>query len=133
MDICHIRNNIKLLRRSRGITQKEIAVKLFMDERTYSKIERGEKKSMDIRLLSSIADILETDMFTLLKSPGIFTQEQSHNLHPVVADDEMYNHIHTLQQAQMDMMLEIKHIEESISQLINVNQTTLNQLRVVHA
>jgi transcriptional regulator with XRE-family HTH domain len=132
MDICHIRNNIKLLRRSRGITQKEIAVKLFMDERTYSKIERGEKKSMDIRLLSSIADILETDMFTLLKSPSVGT-ESLHTLHPVVVDDEMYNHIHTLQQAQMDMMLEIKHIEESISQLINVNQTTLNQLRVVHA
>lgn len=132
MDICHIRDNIKRLRRSRGITQKEIAVKLFMDERTYSKIERGEKKSMDVRLLSSIADILETDMFTLMKSPSDPT-EQLHNLHPVMVDDEVYNHIHTLQQAQMDMMLEIKHIEESISQLINVNQSTLNQLRMVHA
>jgi transcriptional regulator with XRE-family HTH domain len=100
-----------------------------MDERTYSKIERGEKKSMDIRLLASIADILETDMFTLLKSPGTSTQELPHNQHQVSADDEMYNHLHILQQAQMDMMLEIKHIEESISQLINVNQTTLSQLR----
>lgn len=131
MDICHIRNNIKLLRRSKGITQKEIAVKLFMDERTYSKIERGEKKSMDIRLLSSIADILETDVFTLLQSPSTNT-EPIHNQHPVMVDDEMYSHIHSLQQTQMDLMLEIKHIEESISQLINVNQTTLNQLRLVH-
>jgi transcriptional regulator with XRE-family HTH domain len=131
MDICHIRNNIKLLRRSKGITQKEIAVKLFMDERTYSKIERGEKKSMDIRLLSSIADILETDVFTLLQSPSTNT-ESIHNQHPVMVDDEMYSHIHSLQQTQMDLMLEIKHIEESISQLINVNQTTLNQLRLVH-
>lgn len=130
MDICNIRNNIKLLRRSKGITQKEIAVKLFMDERTYSKIERGEKKSMDIRLLSSIADILETDMFMLLQSPST-TTEQIHHLHPVIADDEIYSHIHSLQQTQMDLMLEIKHIEESISQLINVNQTTLNQLRLV--
>ena len=131
MDICHIRNNIKLLRRSKGITQKEIAVKLFMDERTYSKIERGEKKSMDIRLLSSIADILETDVFTLLQSPSTNT-EPIHNQHPVMVDDEMYSHIHSLQQTQMDLMLEMKHIEESISQLINVNQTTLNQLRLVH-
>jgi transcriptional regulator with XRE-family HTH domain len=131
MDICHIRDNIKRLRRSRGITQKEIAVKLFMDERKYSKIDRGEKKSMDIRLLSSIADILETDMFTLLKSPST-TTEPLYNQHPVI-DDEVYNHIHTLQQTQMDMMVEIKHIEESISQLINVNQSTLNQLRMVHA
>lgn len=131
MDICHIRNNIKLLRRSKGITQKEIAVKLFMDERTYSKIERGEKKSMDIRLLSSIAEILETDVLTLLQSPPTNT-EPIHNQHPVMVDDEMYNHIHSLQQTQMDLMLEIKHIEESISQLINVNQTTLNQLRLVH-
>ncbi|RYZ45933.1 MAG: XRE family transcriptional regulator [Sphingobacteriales bacterium] len=131
MDIYHIRNNIKLLRRSRGITQKEIAVKLFMDERTYSKIERGEKKSMDIRLLSSIADILETDVFTLLRSPS--ETEQPANLHTtVVVDDEMYSHIHTLQQTQMDMMHEIKHIEERISQLISMNQTTLHQLRQVH-
>lgn len=130
MDIYHIRNNIKLLRRSRGITQKEIAVKLFMDERTYSKIERGEKKSMDIRLLSSIADILETDVFTLLRSPS--AQESPNNLHSIMVDDEMYSHIHTLQQAQMDMMHEIKHIEERITQLITVNQTTLHQLRQVH-
>jgi transcriptional regulator with XRE-family HTH domain len=132
MDICHIRNNIKLLRRSKGITQKEIAVKLFMDERTYSKIERGEKKSMDIRLLSSIADILETDVLTLIHGPSN-TAEALHNQHAALVDDEMYSHIHSLQQTQMDMMLEIKHIEESISQLINVNQTTLNQLRRVHA
>ena len=130
MDIYHIRNNIKLLRRSRGITQKEIAVKLFMDERTYSKIERGEKKSMDIRLLSSIADILETDVFTLLRNPA--DAETPQNLHAAMVDDEMYSHIHTLQQTQMDMMHEIKHIEERISQLISMNQTTLHQLRQVH-
>ena len=132
MDICHIRNNIKLLRRSKGITQKEIAVKLFMDERTYSKIERGEKKSMDIRLLSSIADILETDVLALIHEPSNVTVP-FHNQHAILIDDEMYSHIHSLQQTQMDMMLEIKHIEESISQLINVNQTTLNQLKRVHA
>ena len=132
MDICHIRNNIKLLRRSKGITQKEIAVRLFMDERTYSKIERGEKKSMDIRLLSSIADILETDVLALIHEPSSVTVP-FHNQHTILVDDEMYSHIHSLQQTQMDMMLEIKHIEESLSQLINVNQTTLNQLKQVHA
>lgn len=130
MDICHIRNNIKLLRRSRGITQKEIAVKLFMDERTYSKIERGEKKSMDIRLLSSIADILETDVHTLLRSPS--ATETSHNMHSIMVDDEMYSHINTLQQTQMDMMAEIKNMEARISHLLSLNHATLNQLRLVN-
>lgn len=68
MDLNSIRCNIKRLRKSARITQKEMALKLFMDERTYSKFERGENKSMDIRLLDSIASILCTDLPVLLQN-----------------------------------------------------------------
>jgi transcriptional regulator with XRE-family HTH domain len=44
-----------------------------MDERTYAKIERGVNKSMDIRLLSAIADILDTDVASLLEDSNSST------------------------------------------------------------
>jgi transcriptional regulator with XRE-family HTH domain len=69
MNLSYIRSNIKKLRRTKGTTQREMALRLYMDERTYAKIERGVNKSMDIRLLSAIADILETDVSTLLQNP----------------------------------------------------------------
>jgi transcriptional regulator with XRE-family HTH domain len=69
MNLSYIRSNIKKLRRAKGTTQREMALRLYMDERTYAKIERGVNKSMDIRLLSAIADILETDVSSLLEDP----------------------------------------------------------------
>lgn len=67
MNLSYIRSNIKKLRRAKGTTQREMALRLYMDERTYAKIERGVNKSMDIRLLSAIADILDTDVASLLE------------------------------------------------------------------
>jgi transcriptional regulator with XRE-family HTH domain len=70
MILTHIRSNIKRLRKSKGITQREMSLRLFMDERTYAKMERGTNKSMDIRILSSIAEVLETDITELLREPA---------------------------------------------------------------
>ena len=50
-----------------------MALRLYMDERTYAKIERGVNKSMDIRLLSAIADILDTDVASLLEDSSTHT------------------------------------------------------------
>lgn len=74
MDAQDIRFNIKLLRRQKGITQKLIAEKLFIDERTYAKMERGENKLIDIRMLQSIAEILEVEV------PELITVPTSNNL-----------------------------------------------------
>jgi transcriptional regulator with XRE-family HTH domain len=73
MNLSCIRSNIKKLRRAKGTTQREMALRLYMDERTYAKIERGVNKSMDIRLLSAIADILDTDVATLLEDSHTHT------------------------------------------------------------
>lgn len=69
MNLSYIRSNIKTLRRAKGTTQREMALRLYMDERTYAKIERGVNKSMDIRLLAAIADILDTNVSSLLEHP----------------------------------------------------------------
>jgi len=49
---------ITSIRLARGYTQDYVAKKIGMDQRSYSKIEKGEKVKMDDMLLSQIADAL---------------------------------------------------------------------------
>ena len=58
--------NIKKHRNNSGLTQKELSKALFMDERNYGKIERGNKKSIDIILLIEIANVLKVNIVDLL-------------------------------------------------------------------
>lgn len=120
MDLYQVRNNIKLLRKSKGITQKEIACKLFMDERTYSKIERGEKKSIDIRLLTAIADILHADIKSLL-----YDASEEQELPP---DADMKKQISALQQTQTVLMEVVEGMQEKISKLVTANHAVLELL-----
>jgi len=66
-----MRTKIKTLREGKGISQSQMAEKLHMDERNYKRIESGEKKTMDIGLLNSIAEALEVDMPDLLVSESV--------------------------------------------------------------
>ncbi len=67
MNISFVLENIKKRRKALGLTQKDVALRLFMDERTYSKIERGCKKSIDLTLIFNLAEILEIDVIDILK------------------------------------------------------------------
>lgn len=123
-DLYQIRNNIRLLRKSRGITQKEIACKLFIEERTYSKIERGEKKSIDISLLTAIAGILQTDITHLLQD----TPEEQQMAY-TLTDPEIKNQISSLQQTQAALMEVMENMQEKISKLVTTNDTLLELLQ----
>ena len=58
-------DNIKILRRNKGFTQEELAVKLNVVRQTVSKWEKG-LSVPDAEMLQKIADILEVDMKQLL-------------------------------------------------------------------
>lgn len=58
-------NRISELRKSKGLTQKQMAEELAMTQVGYSKIETG-KTELTIQKLSRIARILEVDLITLL-------------------------------------------------------------------
>ena len=73
-DIC---KKIKAHRKEQGLTQKELANSLFMDERNYAKIERGQKKTLDVILLLSIAEALEVDIVKLIKNNESILKEQN--------------------------------------------------------
>ncbi len=131
MELTAIRCNIKKLRKLAGITQKEMAAKLFIEERTYSKIERGEQKSMDIRFVASIADILHTKVCTLLQDPLQPTTEQAPAL---VADatETAQEHacgINVPKTKQWDIALEIRMLKEEIRELVSFHKETLKLLK----
>ena len=59
--------NIKNLRKNKGLTQEELASKLNVVRQTVSKWEKG-LSVPDAELLKKLAEILETDVSTLLGS-----------------------------------------------------------------
>lgn len=60
--------NIKAIRKQRGMTQEELAARLNVVRQTVSKWEKG-LSVPDADLLKRIAEILETDVSTLLGAP----------------------------------------------------------------
>lgn len=66
MDIAKkIGDNIKQARRSRGLTQKEVAIKMFMTQQQYSRFENGvfELNYGQILALCEFLDITPNEIF----------------------------------------------------------------------
>lgn len=61
-----VRELIKQQRTAKGISVREMAINLHMDERTYARIESGEKKIMDMDTVQHIAKYLEMDIWDIL-------------------------------------------------------------------
>ena len=60
-----LKENIKQLRKSRGLSQEELAIKLNVVRQTISKWEQG-LSVPDSEMLVSISEVLETPVSTLL-------------------------------------------------------------------
>ena len=60
-----LKENIKSIRKSRGLSQEELAIKLNVVRQTVSKWERG-LSVPDSEMLISISEVLETPVSTLL-------------------------------------------------------------------
>jgi transcriptional regulator with XRE-family HTH domain len=91
-----------------------------MDERTYSKFERGENKSMDIRLLASIASLLEIDLPILLQD----AEEQEANF---CKEQEL--HANSEHPSAIDIEKEIRTLKEEVHELILYHKEALKLLK----
>ena len=60
-----LKENIKLIRKSKGLSQEELAIKLNVVRQTISKWEQG-LSVPDAEMLISISEVLETPVSTLL-------------------------------------------------------------------
>ena len=56
---------IRIKRNKRGLSQEELAEKLFVSRQTVSNYENG-RSNPDIDMLVKIAEVLETDVQTLI-------------------------------------------------------------------
>lgn len=92
-----------------------MALRLFMDERTYAKVERGANKSMDVRLLSAVAEILQTDIADLMRKPD---------------SDEKNNGQETLmtENGQQELLEEVRQLKEEVKELIDFQKKALHLL-----
>lgn len=61
-----IRKRIRSLREAAGTSQSDLAFKLGIDERSYARLERGERKQLDLHLLTEITSAMNTDLLNLL-------------------------------------------------------------------
>ena len=60
-----LNENLKTIRRSKGLSQEELAVKLNVVRQTISKCEQG-RSVPDAELLLALSEVLETPVSTLL-------------------------------------------------------------------
>jgi transcriptional regulator with XRE-family HTH domain len=103
-----------------------MAFKLFMDERTYSKFERGENKSMDVRLLASIASILEIDLPALLQNS--LDLEHPHTIvENAVSANGNFNNGYP---KTADIESEIRTLKEEVRELISCHKEALKLIKV---
>ena len=65
-----VSENIKAIRKSKGLSQQELAIKLNVVRQTVSKWEQG-RSVPDSDLLIALSDVLETPISTLLGEPVI--------------------------------------------------------------
>ena len=65
-----LNENIKAIRKSKGLSQEELAIKLNVVRQTVSKWERG-LSVPDSEMLISISDALETPVSTLLGETSV--------------------------------------------------------------
>ena len=71
-----LNENIKAIRKSKGLSQQELAVKLNVVRQTVSKWEQGQSVP-DSDMLISISEVLETPVSTLLGETVIETEVDS--------------------------------------------------------
>ncbi len=62
-----IARHIKSLRETSGLSQKEVATRLNIDEKNYGNLERGGKKRIDLALVQAISVTLGIDLAILLQ------------------------------------------------------------------
>jgi len=114
MTTLELSKNVKLIRKAKGMTQKEIAERLFINERTYSKFERGEKKSIDFRFLSAIAKVLQTDLPTLTKTEEALTTELNT---PLNNSELISNLAQQTQQGMTEIMHQLREMEQTMDRI----------------
>lgn len=85
-----LNENIRSIRKTKGLSQEEFAIKLYVVRQTVSKWERG-LSVPDSEMLIRIAEILETPVSVLLGETQAEPEEPLHNLNVISEKLEVIN------------------------------------------
>ena len=122
-----IREHIRSTREGKGFTQQEMAEKLGMDERTYARIERGEKKNIAWETLCDIANVLEKDVTE-------FINRGQHIVVENVNENEIVNAVYsegqsvTINNTDANIVAEYQKLLEAKDKLLNDKDEFIKQL-----
>ncbi|WP_449397484.1 helix-turn-helix domain-containing protein [Chryseobacterium wanjuense] len=109
---------IKRIRELKGLSQTEVAEKLFISQRAYSDIE-NDKTKLDLDRLENLSNIFEMDPLELLTFDekkvfnNVFNDTSKGLFADKIIDDNFENERQSYQQ-------QIKHLEEEILFLRNL-------------
>ena len=110
----NIVSNIKRIREQKGYSQEYMAVQLDMKQASYSRLESQESK-LTLNRLQEIADILETDISTLLDSSKVTIQNQTNNEGSFGYVENLYNeNKETTKKLIQTLENENQHLKEEI-------------------
>ena len=112
MNTKFVLENIKKRRKALGLTQKDVANELFMDERTYSKIERGCKKSIDLALIFELSRILDISIVALLKDEQTASVEEEASKETMM--NIMFNMMNRMSEQQQLLAQELKLMQSKL-------------------
>ena len=110
-------SNIKRIREQKGYTQHYMAVELNMKQASYSRLESQESK-LTLDRLQEIANILETDIFTLLDTSKVTIQNQTNNEGSFGYVENLFNeNKETLKKLIQTLENENQHLKKEIELL----------------
>jgi len=67
--LTNLRLNLKRLRKSKGLTQEEVAEKAGLDFRHYQRIETGKWPGLQLHTIESLAKVFKADVYELFMPP----------------------------------------------------------------
>ena len=117
-----VRHRIKYHRGNQGISMPEMAELLNMTERTYHRIESGEKKSIELELLYRISEVLHIPIEELIHGNQIIVGDVTNGIGVNIGSKNT-----TIGSNNTDSSPEVKELIQSLRSLVEQQQQLLQQ------
>lgn len=98
------------------MSQRDMALKLNIGPRNYARLERGERKQLDLQLIGAIADALDVDLSTLLEP--LFPPDKPGRSQPDPVGSSVEKHYETVIAQLMEVVENQKIIIEKKNQIL---------------
>ena len=117
-----VRHRIKYHRGNKGISVPEMAELLNMNERSYYRIESGEKKSIELELLYRISEVLHIPIEELIQGDQIIVGDVTNGIGVNIGSKKV-----TIDSHNTDFNPELQALIQSLHSIVEEQQKLLSQ------